>query len=105
MNSNNRQAGWTGILVCWVVLALAAATVTIVLQHLGVRPRIDDAGMRALLCILLALAGARLIRTGIGALGCRAEARSTGRVLSEPCSGNLLSAVADFVFVRRPCLE
>jgi hypothetical protein len=65
MNSNSRQAKWTGTLVCSVVLTLAAATVLIVLQYLGVRPRIDDAGMRALLCILLALACTRLIRAGM----------------------------------------
>jgi hypothetical protein len=46
-------------------LALAAATGTIVLQHLGVRPRIEGAGMRALLCILLAIAGAKFIRAGM----------------------------------------
>jgi len=47
LNNNNRQVKSRYLLACSVVLALAVATVVIVLQRLDGQPRTDDASVRA----------------------------------------------------------
>jgi hypothetical protein len=64
MLSNNRQVRLIGDLISAVVLAVAAGAVAIVLYRLNVH-RPDDASMRAMLCMLLALAFTKLIQKAV----------------------------------------
>ena len=64
MLSDNRHVRFIGDLISSAVLAVAAVAVIMVVNRLNVH-RPDDASMRALLCILLALAFTKLIRKGM----------------------------------------
>src|SRR5271165_1621175 len=47
MNGDNQQVRSKYVWACWVVLALAAVIVAVVLLHLDRHPRTDDASVRA----------------------------------------------------------
>ena len=47
MSNNNSRVKWRNVLVCLALLASAIATVVIVLAHLDIQPRTDDASVRA----------------------------------------------------------
>ena len=64
MLSNDQKVRWIGDLVSSTVLALAAGTVMTVLHHLSVH-RPDDASMRALWCVLLAVLFTKWIRIAV----------------------------------------
>jgi len=47
LSNNNSRVKWRNVLVCLALLASAIATVVIVLAHLDIQPRTDDASVRA----------------------------------------------------------
>jgi fatty-acid desaturase len=64
MLSNNRHFRLIGELIASAALAVAVVAVIVVLHRLNVH-RPDDAGMRAMLCMLLALVSTKAIRTAM----------------------------------------